>query len=268
MHARTNEAAGQLVVQTVPDPACRNGMLRVFADWAKALQHVIDHVLSAPECFGWALVIPNYQAFVDPNQGRRRLQYAQKAEKTKGESAQGLYDAYAAAIIGDIKDAVCLGWLASSGAVTVTLGTCGVLVLTVRRNGTCRTVQTAFLPGQGSAAAVVRSRLEPSDGFVFRRDASRDRPRARRHVVQSAREQRARQRRRPGWADEHRLYYDVFKPAVQFIRTRYHSYCDPFGQEQYCDYALLKDVLPRRSRLKLEHWQGYRRKCGRGEYRQ
>ncbi|NLY02008.1 MAG: hypothetical protein GXY83_38485, partial [Rhodopirellula sp.] len=60
-----------------------------------------------------------------------------------------------------------------------------------------------------------------------------------------------------------RLYYSVFKPAVQHIRRTYPDARDLFGRAVHCDYGLLKEVLPRMSQLRFEDWLQLRQKCGR-----
>lgn len=260
-------ASKQLALRVVPYPGSPDSQLQVFSDWLKAVQHLCDHVLAAPECFAWTLVAPGCLDVLDPTDAEARWRYARRAEETQGADAQPLYEVYNAAILRDMDDAGRLRWRQSSGEITVTLGTCGVLVVTVRTAPARSVVMTAFLPGQGDPELVVGRRGTTLEPPQLRREADESAIRLRRHPFCSARERRARQRRRERQTHEEQLYYDVFKPAAQFIRTRYHAQYDVSGRPHRCDYALLKTVLPRRSQLKFDDWRQCRQQCGRQERR-
>jgi hypothetical protein len=77
----------------------------------------------------------------------------------------------------------------------------------------------------------------------------------------SPRENRRKQRREALWTREERLYYRVFRPCIQFIRKSHHRCRDLCGRLIRCDYALLKDRLPPRSRLSYEDWLRLRGRC-------
>jgi hypothetical protein len=62
------------------------------------------------------------------------------------------------------------------------------------------------------------------------------------------------------------LYYRVFRPAVQLVKRAQHRSRDMLGRIVRADYALLKGLLPPRSRLKYEDWLQLRRTC-RGDLR-
>jgi hypothetical protein len=173
---------------------------------------------------------------------------------TAGLAVQELFEHYAGAVRQASHDAAVLTWHASEGTVTVGLGTTGVLLLI--DGGVAR---TAFLPGQGDADAV---RLAADGGpALLPRERGMRPPRG---TARRPREDRRYLRRQESWSATERLYYLVFRPAVQFIRSRYHHYRDASGRLLRCDYALLKPVLPAMSELTLEMWRGRRSLCGHG----
>ena len=263
MNASMPVGALCLQLRQMPDPARPEVAVRIFGDGNAAIAHLCDHVLTAPECDGWAVVMPCYEAVLDPGDGEARWHYARIAQETHGTSAQRLYELYSDSIAADAADARRLGWLKTESGVTVTLGTSGVLVIIEAVGGRCRAVTTAFLPGQGCARAVRESVGEPGVGRALRRESS---GRSCNHRPgDSPREEQQRQGRESDYTGDERLYYYVFKPAVQFIRNQYHSQYDMLGNRCGNDYALLKEVLPRRSGLKYRDWLSFRAECERGK---
>jgi hypothetical protein len=242
-----------LVLRTVPHPA-EGSEVQAFGDWEAACAHLRDHLLTAPECHAWALVVPACAGVVDLEDTDARWAYAREALTTAGASAQALYDLYAGAVAADLRDAAALGWHCSAGAVTVALGTSGVLAVLVK----C--LRTAFLPGQGDARATAAARAEDQarPGDRRRERGMRSGPAGR-----GGREARAAAGREARWAPAEMLYYRVFRPAVQFVRSQHVAMRDLDGRPLR-DYGRLKEVLPPLSRLKREDWESLRRQCGRG----
>jgi hypothetical protein len=113
----------------------------------------------------------------------------------------------------------------------------------------------AFLPGQGDPIAASHSRgLDQS-----REDTEPPRARGMRsgHSVSAAaqeEQQRERERSWMSWSEPQRLYYRVFRPAVQFIRSQYQRDLEARGRQRLSDYGLVKKNLPMMSRLKYQHW--------------
>jgi len=252
-----------LQVGAIPHPGCARSHVRFFRDWYHAYLHLRDHVLTAPECLAWAVVIPEYAGVVDPHDANARFRYVEGARQSQGASAQALYDLYRQAAALDAQDAATLGWVNTGAGVTVSLGTSGICIL-IEDN----VVNTAFLPGQGDAAATRQAR----DQANKINDAScvRGLPRERgmpsgrtphRNLSGSRREQRAREQRRQQRTPLEDLYYEVFKRSVQFIRQMHHACRNMYGEEICGDYARLKHRLPRRSQLKFEDWIELRSRC-------
>ena len=234
---------------SIPHPA-NGATVEVFADWGRAVEHLCDHVLTAPECDGWKVVVVGWEEVLNLDDGSCRLEYSKNARFPQGHSAQQLFDLYAEAIRLAALDAKNLGWHGSDGPVTVALGTSGVLVLIQGK-----TVLTAFLPGHGDPVVVVAARVaaSPTRAVLPRERGMRRRSPTASQAV-PGRERRAQELREAQWSDDERLYHRVFHPAVQFIRSRYHSMRDLNGRMLRCDYALLKPVLPPLSQLKYPQW--------------
>jgi len=244
-----------LIRPNVPRPDQPARTVTLFADWQPAVQHLCDHVLSAPECQAWAIVLEGQTLPVKLDDANARWHYAEQARQPCGGLAQALLDPFATTVIKASTEASQLGWHRSDGPVTVALGISGVLLVI---DGS--TVVTAFLPGQGEVSATVEARSqEPGKPLALPRERGmRCRPAGSSDTAIADREQRLQQQRQQNWSNEERLYYQVFKPAVQFIRSRYHSSRDLTGRARRCDYALLKESLPPFSQLRLEHWRQLR----------
>jgi hypothetical protein len=245
-----------LRLRPLPHPAAPTSLVLFFQDWQTACAHLRDHLLTAPECDAWALVAPGYRALLDPADGDVRWRYAEEALSSQGASAQQLYDLYAEAAAADSRDAADLRWSHTEGRVTVAVGTSGVLLLVDTL------LRTAFLPGQGDPEATRQARgAGPgARGLVRERGMRSGRPGAAGHH-EPLRERREQERREERWTDEERLYYRVFRPCVQFIKRCHHRHRDMSGRLVRQDYALLKDCLPPRNRLKFADWVALRRQC-------
>ncbi len=226
---------------------------RLFADWQRAVEHLSDHVLTEPECQGWAIVLADRTLPLQLDDKDARWRYAQQSHQPRGGQAQSLFDLYTDCIRKATDDAHRLGWHGENdnGSVMVGLGTNGVLVLIEESF-----VVTAFLPGAGEASATREAREQAG---MSRSALPRERGMRTRRSGGADRELRQQQHRQQNWSHEEQLYYLVFRPAVQFIRSRYHSSRDLTGRLRCCDYALLKDSLPPLSQLRLQNWQQFRR---------
>jgi hypothetical protein len=257
MTAEPVPSAPTLQLRAVPHPARPSEAVSFYADWQTACRHLQNHVLTAPECHAWALVDPQYRQILDAENSDARWRYCEQASASQGETAQPLYDFYCGAVTRDAQDAAVLTWHRSQGRLTVALGTSGILILVED------VVTTAFLPEQGDPQATRDSQQGPKDGGLPRERGMRTgRPGCRDGQV-VAREERIRLQRETAWTRAQRLYYRVFKPAVQFVKRCHHRSRDMYGGLTRGDYALLKDALPHLSQFKYEDWAALRQQCGR-----
>ena len=267
-----------LKLKSLTHPAVPGNRVEVFRDADTACLHIRDHLLTAPECFAWALVDPMCGDLVDLDSFRSRLKYLKEATRSQGASAQDLYNLYFEIIANELRDAKQLNWyITADDGSTIALGTGGVLTIVQGAH-----IKTAFLPGQGSPGAVKRSQdgepardslLREGNGNAREKRGRRGRGR-RRSAKGSYRRNRNRNRKDTRYeaseelheTPEELLYYKVFRPAVQFIRD-----C-PFpgrkikGERPLRQYGLLKKQLPPMGELSFENWLELRREV-RGERR-
>jgi hypothetical protein len=241
----------------MPHPADAGRTVQVFSDWRKACEHLRDHVLTAPESEAWAVVMSGYGQVIDPADEEERWRYLREAVASRGVTAQPLYDLYGAAVVRDAEDSVRLGWWRSDGGVTVAVGSSGILMVV---EGVLR---TAFLPGQGGPEQTRLGKLQGAQTALPRQRGMRSGRAGRFARDEAGKDLREREAREAHWTEAERLYYRIFRPAVQFIRKCHHRQRDMTGRLVRRDYALLKDSLPPRSRLKFQDWVFLRERCGR-----
>jgi len=80
---------------------------------------------------------------------------------------------------------------------------------------------------------------------------------ARREWTRKGRDARRHDERRAKWNTDQRIFYEVFRPAVQHIRD---SYWDSNASQARArrlgrhEYALLKEKLPPNSELGFDEW--------------
>lgn len=253
------KSAGQdgLRIGVVVHPASPHNTVQFFSDWQSACNHLRDHLLTEPECFAWLLVDPGYDQILDAGNPDARWAYADRALSSGGRTAQAFYDLYCAAVSRDLQDAALLGWHRTTGRATVSLGTSGILTVIEQA------VKTAFLPGQGITEATKASKGRGQGGGLPRERGMRSGRPGWRDNRSSDRDRQIRQQREAQWSRSERLYYRVFRPAVQHLRRSHHHSRDMFGNLAQSDYALLKDVLPHLSHLKYENWTDLRQRCNR-----
>ncbi len=251
----------RLALRWMPHPADPARTVRIFDTWELACDHLQSHLLTEPECRAWALVIPEIRNLVELEEPESRWAYSQKAKQTEGGAAQKLYDAFSQSVRTAAGEAHRLKWfnfrpVSSWKTVTVALGTAGILMVVESW------LKTAFLPGQGEPQAV----REQQEQGGLRRDATARRGRNMRSGrpglrAAADRDEQDQLLREQNWSDTQKLFYGVFRPAVQFIRSRYHVEIDARGLVRHGDYGLLKDVLPPMSHLKYEDWLALRQRA-------
>lgn len=248
--------AAMVALERVRHPA-DGSEVSIFDSWSSACVHLQRHVLTAPECHAWAVVVPEMADLFDPDDARGRWSLAQRTLEFDGGPIVTIYGLFCRTVRAASADAVRLGWSVTAEGVTVALGTDGLLM--VFASPPKRTVlETAFFPGQGDPASVVSAAgwAEPRpDSHSPRTGGMRS---GRRGSKAGPGRDQAMHERQTGWSSSQKLYYGVFRPAVQFIRSQYHRGLDARGRRRLNDYGLLKDVLPRMSQLKYDTWLNLR----------
>ena len=233
----------------------------VFRNLDRALIHIRDHLLSEPECDGWALIDAKLEKEI-PGVSKQRWSLYKSAVASDGTKVQSLYNEFASSIARATADSKRLGWCIQQGTVTAGLSKHGVLVLldyVDPRSSTPEIVRTAFLPGQGSSESTRASRDRPSSdtGLGRERAGRKMRSGARKKWARKGREVRQHEARRTKWSVDERIFFDIFRPALQAIhRSRWDSSATGARQQQRerHEYALLKPKLPRTSNLEFNDW--------------
>jgi len=244
-----------LKLSAFPHPR-KSARVRVFGSVPRALDHLRDHLLTAPEAEAWGLMVPDYRDVLDPEDWRGRSRLVREMMDQDGQPAGDLYRIYAQAIAQACHGGRNLGWHVETDGVEAYFYTTAVLVLLRFDSGGDSVVLTSFIPGQGSADKVRKSRDEDDSGGSIVRESTRRMRRGRREL----REDRERSMREIEWSESERRYFRVFRPAVQFIRR---SHFDEFAfdpgrgraRTRRHEYALLKKRLPSSSRLSYEYWR-------------
>lgn len=240
---------------TLVFPGCRDRKLQVFENEHSARKHMEKHLLSfgegsskdASESRAWMLVIPRLAQWCKDLADARQREQAYWRWRRDSQAFIACYRLYAQSIQLNVSDACQLDWKwvgprRGGGWEGVALGTSGVLV--VAENGV---VRTAFLPNQHTNGCYL-----DSNGELQARPSQR-RMRA---GGKNFREQKQHKKRRESWPPEKLLYYDVFRPAVQFIRRAQHETFSRQGDLRPRDniYHHLKDKLPTCKSLRYENW--------------
>ena len=171
-----------------------------------------------------------------------RRAYHERAERSRGATAQNLYDLFCRSVRQASRDSFRLRWFAETigtrgQAVTLAIGTAGVLLVVENW------LKTAFLPGQGDAQAVLDQRESRGPRGESPRAGRRGmRPDVPGDSPGRDREDREQRRREEAWNDGQKLYYKVFRPAVQFVRSHYEIEFDARGERKRGEYGLLKSA--------------------------
>lgn len=149
---------GQQQQQQQQPEAVRQGSATVvrFADRDRALEHLCDHVLTAPECEAWARILPEFVAWLLTD-SERRFKLARQIwrQPSPPEEVELLLAAYLEEIQLAIEQAQALGWWWPSGEDRVYFGLNGLRVVVGKD-----VVRSAYLPGFGDALSTAAARQE------------------------------------------------------------------------------------------------------------
>jgi hypothetical protein len=262
----------------LPDPTAASLAL-AYATCEDARKHLIYHLLGPGEAEAWLLLEPRLQEYFAD--GRDAARWRQRLEHHDAD-AQLLYDLYCEVVQIEMEDARRLHWHAQERRrlpVCVGLGTGGVLAV-FEQTPQGWVLKTAFIAGAGRGVWVRRRQGWDKDGIPpghipgklleqdkrilrsLRRRSLRRRQgmRAGRSPDVRARDRQLLEQRQARWSPEERIYYLVFRPALQFIWRQQETNVLPDGRIYSRDYALLKMVLPLRSELTFDVWQQCRQK--------
>jgi hypothetical protein len=232
-----------LTLSAIPMPGNKNCQVIAFGNWKDASKHIWNHVLSHPEQLAWQVVVPELADAVDQSSIPELLR---QTDSTAGQCLLRIYDLYIAEVGRESLRATRVMWVVRSrrSRVVLAIGLSGVLLVV----GTG--LITALIPGRGDAQIVRNERLGFDRQVIWGRNQGM-RQGGSRHLSQgSSRERRDQQERQAKWSRWQHLYYEVFRPAVQFVR----SYSATQGGQFVGEYGLLKDVLRGMADLRYENW--------------
>ncbi|MDW8221585.1 MAG: hypothetical protein RMJ82_01380 [Gemmatales bacterium] len=252
---------------------------RAYATAESAARHLAYHVLEAPEMDKWCLIEPRFDLYLQND--RDIVRWRRLAlERPSSDELQPLYDIYCNSVAQEMRDARYLQWYATEfpqssvttqarpgprTAVCVGFGTSGVLGV-FEYVGDKWALRTAFIAGAGRPERVRIRNIPvqvgatvPAGASVGRSYNSRAVQRCRGYMQQ--RDERKQRQRHERFSPLQRIYFEVFRPALQFIFRQQLISVRPDGRVERRDYSLLKEVLPPRKRMKYDTWLELRRQC-------
>jgi hypothetical protein len=239
--------------------------IEFFSSWRNAVSHILNHLLTYPECLAWAELIEDLADFVDVRDDNQRFRCAREYLKEEGRYAQPLYERYKEQTQLALTDARRLGWWgesehgnddpATAGSDTIGstdesiefLGICGIYGVAGENS-----IKTAYLAGQTSIWGKVLQEMPTAKNPLPREGRCAVKPQWRR--MKDRRARMADQKRKEKWSRLERVYYLLFRRAVQDVRCRFHDTSDMQGRREK-GMAALRRRMPRMSQLDFPSWR-------------
>ena len=228
------------------DVPCSEETTQAFIDWRKAVEHMIKYLLTDPERKAWRIADPRLMQIVDLDHENVCWRYGQQAMKSCGTSATALYVAYCDNMDRTGRAATRLEWCCNGADPDTRVGfdERGVLIIVQR----C--VRTCFIPGAWNER-------DKSTWRNVRRRSGRNRS-----SRAEERERRREEKRGNAWSQEERIYYRVFRPALQEIRRQHINHdIDPDDDVHPRDWAGLKETLKEEGMISFARWQEIRNRA-------
>lgn len=266
-----------------------------FANPQQLIRHLIFHVLSPPESHAWGLVwrgrfdclsaepaaektcfrLRNLSGLTDANletdrpDERSGLALPVAATSDLASLFQELMHTYQEEIERVQIRSQRLRWMTYRGGEAIHFDPYGIVLICFHRESK-PVALTAFIPGATSADGVLRSREAPNDTHA--RVGGRSGMRRRGGPDQGDIRQRMNERRSADWNADQKIFYLVFRPALQFIRRRQPGapvpgvsgdVGIPLGARNEprrrgrVEMAEVKAALPPMSQLNYEGWRTY-----------
>lgn len=238
--------------------------IRFFANRQRAVEHICDHLLTAPECDAWRIIAPHPLLLERTETKNLRYQTAKllnlepEEDERCEELFETLYTLFYEIAAQEIADAARNAFFYEShtkdnqSKVLVMFSSSGALALAEGLADRDEYVlKTFFIPAQGDKGLVVRQKelVRDAKNPLPREKGERHKPCAK----YRKREERDKSRRQENYSVQEQLYYLVYKPAYAFLRS-----CHIEEQRSFdgtlltgADYALLKDIVPK---LDFEQW--------------
>jgi hypothetical protein len=229
-----------------------------FDTTEKLNQHLINHVLTPEEAHAWYYIWQEDDSRLAPTPaGVDNCFQLRDSLHRNQELADSLTSRYLNSIAEQIKESLALQWTAQSNRRQVGFGLAGVFYVLAKDANQKYTLRTAFVPGFGTSDGTASSQQKPDNPHARNRAASwmrgereNQHPRQGRYsICQRSSEGRASQ-----WNADQRLFFLVFRPAMQFLRG-----WNDWKQAKRLGMSDLKSKLPPMSRLKFDSWMELRK---------
>ena len=228
-----------------------------FETSEKLLTHVLNHVLTPEEAHAWYYVWEELDERLAPTPAGAEFCFDLRRQlPTDAQLQQSLTNRYLDTIAHQVQESVQMAWTAESRWQQVGLGLAGVYYVLVRHKDRAETIVTAYIPGFGSAAGTTQSQAEPDNPHARARGVSwmrGERDEGQRKDTDRSIAMRLRERRAQDWNASQRLYYLVFRPAIQFVRG-----WQDWKRPHRLNMSSLGASLPSMSHLKYEDWLNLR----------
>ena len=215
---------------------------------------LLKHVLREPEQTCWQLVL---QHDLEPgalSELRSRLESIEETERTQqskvafkviasSRDLRQLAEGYLEAAERAIENAKRLGWWTQDRGERCSFDCFGVFAIENLRRENRSVLRTTYIPTPASTDGHVSS---TSSSSLQRGSAMR------RHVwlKRLEQEQERRRKRACNYSEEQSLYYFVFRPAVEKIKS-----AQPSSNEHHQEMMKLKTILPDWKQLNYSHWR-------------
>jgi len=266
-----------------------------FATPQQLIRHLNFHVLSPPESHAWGLIWRGRFSCLaaDPTAEKTCFRLRNMSDRAIGNADEGRSDVTVDTPTADGEKldseslwkellhayhtetervqvrSERLGWRTSRDGGSVHFDPYGIVLICFERDGKPIAL-TAYVAGATSIGGVLRSHEAPDDAHT----RAGGRSRMRRHTGPDQGDVRDRMeaRRVTTWNEDQKIYFLVFRPAVQFIRGRQPGSPVPgvsedsgvpigagnsWGRRKRVEMADVKAALPRMSQLDYDGWRKY-----------
>jgi len=230
----------------------------------KLLQHITLHVLTPEEAHAWYFIWRETDPRLAPTPEGVNSCFQIRSRLHDDDDLRDSFTAqYLMSISEQIQESVELEWTAETYWFQVGFSLSGVFYVLAKASDRSEKLVTAYVPGFGTAAGTKQSREKPADPHARIRCTSwmRDRRETgRADRVEHSIAKRLTDRRVNKWNADQRLYFLVFRPAMQFLRG-----WQDWRRPDRLDMSSLQSRLPLMSQLKLESWMELRTRRNRSK---
>lgn len=242
----------------------------IFDFKVKVIEHINNHILTAPESQSWKIIFPEYRKLLENHdEADTRYQIA-KQIIDDDESCQYFYNLYAREIRCNANDAALLGWYAKEPDIknqekigssfidqednnpVCAFGTSGIYMVIEKDR-----IITAFIPGMG-VPILTETTTEINKKNPIPRERSKKTYTYKRKIK---RKTKGRENWEKSLTPDMRLFYFVFRPAYQTVRTK-NLHTSDQERVNKTDFSTLKKGLLKNKITSYEQWKKVRERHG------